>query len=61
MYDNLVTFISSVGFPIVACFMMYKQNTEVLEKVRDVVEENTLIIKELVTKMNAEKESKDED
>lgn len=59
-YESMVTFISSVGFPIIACFMMYKQNVEVLEKIRDVVEKNTLTIKELIARIENERGDKDE-
>lgn len=52
--NALTTFISSVGFPIVACFLMYKQNYEVLEKLRDVVEANTISIKELTENIKAQ-------
>lgn len=51
-YKSMIDFISGVGFPIVVVFMMYKQNMEVLEKMRSVVEENTLAIKELSVKVD---------
>lgn len=51
-YKSMIDFITGVGFPIVVVFMMYKQNMEVLEKLRSVVEENTLAIKELSVKVN---------
>lgn len=39
--EEIVSFISSVGFPIVACYFMYKSNQNELKTLRDAVEENT--------------------
>lgn len=45
---NVITsLISSVGFPIIACVFMYKQNTSTLEEIRKTIENNTKSINEL--------------
>lgn len=49
MYQEIVTLISSVGFPIVACVFMYKQNTSTLDKMTDTINELKETINELST------------
>lgn len=47
--NEIVSFISSVGFPIVACFMMYKSNQQELNTLREAVEKNTEATVQLTT------------
>ena len=46
-YDTVITFISSVGFPIVAFYLMYTQNTKILENVRDSLDKTTDTVEKL--------------
>lgn len=46
-YDAVITFISSVGFPIVAFYLMYTQNTKILENVRDSLDKTTDTVEKL--------------
>lgn len=45
--NTITSLISSVGFPIVACVFMYKQNTTTLAEIRKTIENNTNSINEL--------------
>lgn len=47
MYEQIVQLISSVGFPIVACIFMYKQNSETLDKMNDTINSLKDELKEL--------------
>ena len=42
-YANVVTFISSVGFPIVACCALFWQNTKMTEAINN----NTAALRDL--------------
>lgn len=46
-YDTVITFISSVGFPIVAFYLMYTQNTKILENVRDSLDKTSDTVEKL--------------
>lgn len=51
MNTDLVNFISSVGFPIVMCVYLTFTVNKTLEDVRNTLNANTLIIKELSNKI----------
>lgn len=51
MSNDLVNFISSVGFPIVMCVYLTFTVNKTLEDVRNTLNANTLVIKELSDKM----------
>ena len=51
MENDIVQIISNIGFPIVAFYLMYKQNNDVLEKVRDIISKNTVVIEKLSVKL----------
>jgi hypothetical protein len=55
--------ISSVGFPIVCCIYLFKQNQareeqtkEEIDKLSDAINNNTLVITQLMTKLDKDKE-----
>ena len=54
MSNDLVNFISSVGFPIVMCVYLTFTVNKTLEDVRNTLNANTLVIKELSNKINTE-------
>lgn len=51
MNTDLVNFISSVGFPIVMCGYLTFTVNKTLEDVKNTLNANTLVIKELSDKM----------
>lgn len=53
MNSDIVTIISNIGFPIVAFWLMYKQNNDVLEKVRDIINQNTKVVEKLDSKLDS--------
>lgn len=62
-YNTIVQFINGVGFPIACCVALFCQNNKQNEKhikemndLKDVIENNTLILKEISTKINIESE-----
>lgn len=59
MEQEIINMISSVGFPIVACIFLYKQNCnqaashkEELKTMGDIIQNNTLSITKLYEKMD---------
>lgn len=57
--NELVSLISSVGFPIVSCgamfWMLYKSqllNKEQVDKLAEAVDNNTSVIRELINKLS---------
>ena len=57
MFDELIQAISAVGFPIVACGVLFYQNSKLTETIGDLkntLTENTTILKTLI---NERKES----
>lgn len=61
-YSALTTLISSVGFPIVACIALFMQNSkqeiqhrEEMNELKNVIENNTLILKELSVKFDTQR------
>lgn len=49
MYDEILTLVSNVGFPICACVFMYIQNTRTLEKMENTISELKVTITDLTT------------
>lgn len=54
----IMSAIGSLGFPIVMCLLMYKQNNETqskhkeeMDSVREALNNNTLVLKELTDKL----------
>lgn len=54
--QTVMTAISTVGFPIVMCLLMFKQ----INELRDVIENNTLVLQKLVHKMGVDDDRTDE-
>ena len=58
--ETLISMISSVGFPIIAWYLMWKQNTEVLKEMQKTIESNTTAFLELKNEIsNMRKEVED--
>lgn len=61
--DSIVSIISSVGFPIFACIVMFKQNEELQKTLSDISNTMTLLterIKDVESKLNIEEEVKND-
>lgn len=50
-YSEILQLIGSVGFPAVFCFLLFKQNVETMEDVKESLNQNTLTIQKLIDKM----------
>lgn len=62
-YNAIVQFINGVGFPIACCVALFFQNnkqaenhTKEMAELKTVIENNTLVLRELVTKVDDIKE-----
>lgn len=62
-FNTLVSAISTVGFPIVFCVALFWQNNELnknhkeeINSLKEVIENNTLILREISTKLHIESE-----
>lgn len=55
-YNEIIGLITSVGFPIVAYLLMFKQYNEVLQGVQKSINDNTLTIQKLIDKMDKDAE-----
>jgi hypothetical protein len=61
--DSIVSIISSVGFPIFACIVMFKQNEELQKTLSDISNTMTLLterIKDVENKLNIDEEVKND-
>lgn len=47
MTQEILSAISTVGFPIVMCLLMYQNNSKTLEKLQSSIDNNTKAIEEL--------------
>lgn len=50
--NAILTGISTVGFPIVMCLIIFYQNEKTIETLKTTIDNNTSIIKELITKID---------
>lgn len=50
--NTILTGISTVGFPIVMCLIIFYQNEKTIETLKTTIDNNTSIIKELVSKID---------
>lgn len=50
--NTILTGISTVGFPIVMCLIIFYQNEKTIETLKTTIDNNTSIIKELVAKID---------
>ena len=62
-YNTIIQFINGVGFPIACCVALFFQNnkqaenhTKEMSELKTVIENNTLVLRELVTKVDDIKE-----
>lgn len=51
--NAILTGISTVGFPIVMCLIIFYQNEKTIETLKATIDNNTSIIKELIAKIDA--------
>ena len=58
-FSTILSAISTVGFPIVCCCVLFYQNSQLQEKheteiseLKEVINNNTLVLKEISTKLN---------
>ena len=49
--NAILTGISTVGFPIVMCLIIFYQNEKTIETLKTTIDNNTSIIKELIAKI----------
>ena len=49
--NDIVTIISTVGFPIVCCVVMFKIYREDLKKMQESINNNTMVIQKLIDKL----------
>lgn len=56
--NTVVTLISSVGFPIVACMFLAWFVFKVVEDLRKTVEHNTNIMEKILTKLDMDEDNK---
>lgn len=59
--SEVTTMISTLGFPIVMCLLMYKNNIEMadkhkqeMESVKDALNNNTIVLQKLIDKLDGE-------
>lgn len=50
--NAILTGISTVGFPIVMCLIIFYQNEKTIDTLKTTIDNNTSIIKELITKID---------
>lgn len=48
---DIISIISTVGFPIVCCIVMFKIYREDLKKMQESIDNNTLVIQKLIDKL----------
>ena len=60
IYNEITNLISSVGFPIVACIFLYKQNCNLhethkreIDTLKSVIENNTISVTKMYEKLDA--------
>lgn len=50
--NAIITGISTVGFPIVMCLIIFYQNEKTINTLKTTIDNNTSIIKELIAKID---------
>lgn len=50
--NTILTGVSTVGFPIIMCLIIFYQNEKTIETLKTTIDNNTSIIKELVAKID---------
>ncbi len=52
--NEIMQYISTIGFPIVMCLLMFKQVNEL----REVIQNNTIVLQKLVQKIGGDEDSR---
>ena len=60
-YNSIITLVSSLGFPIVACIALFWMMNTTMKEFKETVAENTKAMTELVTTVKAISGRSDED
>lgn len=50
--NAILTGISTVGFPVVMCLIIFYQNEKTIDTLKTTIDNNTSIIKELIAKID---------
>ena len=50
--NAILTGVSTVGFPIVMCLIIFYQNEKTIDTLKTTIDNNTSIIKELIAKID---------
>ena len=56
--EAIVTLVSTVGFPIAMCLLVYFQNTKEIDSLRDAINNNTLVMQKILDKLGMEENGK---
>lgn len=48
----IIQVIREVGFPIVCCFLLWKNNTETMKEVSSSLNKNTVVLEKILTKLD---------
>lgn len=50
--ETILTAISTVGFPIVMCLIIFYQNEKTIDTLKDTINNNTSVTRELIAKID---------
>lgn len=50
--ETILTAISTVGFPIVMCLIIFYQNEKTIDTLKDTINNNSAVTKELIAKID---------
>lgn len=56
--EAIVTLVSTVGFPIAMCLLVYFQNTKEIDSLRDAINNNTLVMQKILDRLGMEENGK---
>lgn len=49
--NDIISSVTTVGFPIVMCLLIYTKQNETIENLRNSIEKNSNLIEKLITKL----------
>ena len=49
--ESIATLISTVGFPIAMCLLVYFQNTKEIDSLRDAINNNTMVMQKILDRL----------
>lgn len=52
--ESIATIISTVGFPIAMCLLVYFQNTKEIDALRDAINNNTMVMQKILDRLGIE-------